>query len=148
MGASVLDPTTSPEPAPSAIRNGLMDKYEQLIQSYWDENPDLYHIVQLKKQKVVAANVLTDKATTSEHYIDGDTITEDRSERISNAILRGANLRARIRESHDEIRERSLALNSDIIPRTQAHNRKCGYQSRASPRLAMIRTSTVQGRPL
>ena len=43
-------------------------------------------------------------------------------------------MRARIQENNHEIRQRVLALNADIIPRTQAHNRKCAHQSLAEER--------------
>ena len=28
----------------------LMDRYEQMIQHYWQENPDLYHLIKLRHQ--------------------------------------------------------------------------------------------------
>lgn len=50
---------------------------------------------------------------------------------IFDTPLRGAGLRAKMRTSHHEIRQRVLATHADIVPRTQAHNRKCTYSSLA-----------------
>ncbi len=48
---------------------------------------------------------------------------------IFDTPLRGAELRAKMRISHHEIRQKVLATHADIVPRTQAHNRKCTYSS-------------------
>ena len=38
-------------------------------------------------------------------------------------------MKAKIQESHREIQQRIIATNSTITPRTQAHNRKCAYNT-------------------
>lgn len=109
----------------SSYLNGLADKCEQIIQCYWDENPDLYRLVQLKKQKSQATPPFPKKVSENSDAITADTQTHS----LLSQPLRGAKLRARIQESQHEIRERVLALEADITPRTQAHNRKSAHKT-------------------
>ena len=44
-------------------------------------------------------------------------------------------LKAKIRESHKQIAKNIVLHNAKIIPRTQAHNRKCEYKSVEAERL-------------
>jgi len=48
---------------------------------------------------------------------------------ILGGVLHGANLRTRIYENQRKIRQRVLAMDADVTPHTQAHNRKCAHQS-------------------
>ena len=48
---------------------------------------------------------------------------------INGSFTRGYWLRTKMRESHLKIRNNIAAINSQVGPRTQAHNRKCGFQS-------------------
>ena len=72
---------------------------------------------------VVAEDVSQNQAA------DAATTKEDKNEPLIARELRGAELRSLIRESQREIRKRVLEADADIIPRTQAHNRKSAHQS-------------------
>ena len=118
-----------PAPIPLNPLPPLYEKFDQcieMIQNYWDENPDLYRIVQLQKQEAELTRQNT-KNTTSKSTIAADRKTDT----LFNQPLRGAKLRAKMQESHKAIHERVSALNAEITPRTQAHNRKSDYQSLA-----------------
>ena len=121
-----IEPATSQTP-PSPLHS-LMDKQEQMIQQYWDENPDLYKIVHLRKQ-MAAANEPVKNKLPSPHQNQTETTTETKTESILALPLQGAELRARIQTSHLEIRQRVSKLNADIVPRTEVHNRKSAHQS-------------------
>ena len=101
-----------------------------MMQDYWEKYPDLYQIVQLKNQ-IAAMKKAPQEA--SKNNIPGQKTTaitvKSKTGRLLTQPLRGSPLRARVRESHHGIRQRVLALNADIIPRTQPHNRKCAHQS-------------------
>ena len=91
------------------------DQCVEMIQNYWDENPDLYRIVQLQKQEAELTGQNTKNITAK------PTIAaEKKTDTIFNQPLRGAKLRAKMQESHKAIHERTLALNAEITPRTQA----------------------------
>ena len=106
-----MNATTTHSPTPFTQNNSshihaLMDKYEQMIQRYWDENPDLYRIVKLNKQKA-AANDPPQK-TSSDHAPDMTGVTTvAKTDPMPMQTLRGAELRTKIRESHHEIRQRT-----------------------------------------
>ena len=98
-----IEPATSQTP-PSPLRS-LMDKQEQMIQRYWDKNPDLYKIVQLKKQMAAVKEPVKNKLP-SPHQNQTETTTETKTESILALPLQGAELRARIQTSPLEIRQR------------------------------------------
>jgi len=110
--------------------NQLMDKWEHILQQHRAENPDLYRIVDLKKKKATIttpSEVASEKDTPNKNT--NAAATETAIKPLLVKELRGTELRARIRESHCDIRQRLLGCDANIIPRTQAHNRKCATQS-------------------
>jgi hypothetical protein len=108
----------------SSPLNALMDKYEQMIEKYWDENPELYRLLQMKKRVAPSVDIAANEVNST------DAIPSQAEDKPTlGGVLRGPRLRALIRESHSEIRQRVLGLNADVIPRTQAHNRKCAYMN-------------------
>jgi hypothetical protein len=109
---------------PVSFLDDKIRECEQQIQEYWRQNPDLYQIVQRKKQAASLVNlpvVLVKNQT--------QTITTDNEPQLSllTRVLRGAPLREKMRANQGIIRERILAMNADIIPRTAASNRKSSY---------------------
>ena len=127
MDATLSQAIDTDQTPPSPLHS-LVDKQEQRMQQYWDENPDLYRLVQLKKQ-MAAANEPTSNIMQSGHQRQTGTITETKTESLLAQPLRGAKLRKCIQESQQEIRQRVSELNADIVPRTEAHNRKSAHQS-------------------
>ena len=109
----------------------LLNKYEQILSQHRIENPDLYHIVELKKLNATAKGqsqiVVETKPTCS-------NTPNIKSNSFFNQPLRGQELRAKIRESHSEIRQRVMPMNAEIVPHTQAHNRKSSYITIAEER--------------
>src|SRR6266496_1973211 len=101
----------------------LLNKYEQILSQHRIENPDLYHIVELKKLNAAMGNRSQIIAKTETCSITPNI--ENNS--LFDQPLRGQALRAQIRESHSEIRQRVIAMDAEIVPRTQAHNRKSSY---------------------
>jgi len=95
--------------------HGLIDKYEQLLSEHRAMFPDLYRIIELKRQN--ATTVAEAKSMPS----GTSTICQNS---LLERPLRGKELRARMREGHHEIRQQVVSMNAEIIPRTQAHNRK------------------------
>jgi len=108
-------------------------KCEKMMQHYWSENPDLYRIVQRKK-KEAAASVVIPSAVLNDNIDSTKPNMDIKNEPIRLTKLRGPKLRARIQESHREIRQGVLALEADIVPRTQAHNRKNPFTTVESER--------------
>jgi len=45
------------ETIPAAICHDAVSKCAQIMQEYWDENPDLHRIVQQKKQEAAMAKI-------------------------------------------------------------------------------------------
>ena len=101
-----------------------------MMQDYWEKYPDLYQIVQLKNQ-IAAMKKASQEVSKNNKPTQDTTATTTKSETDPILIqpLRGTPLRAKIRANQHEIRQRVLALNADIIPRTTAHNRKCAHES-------------------
>ncbi|OGO91385.1 MAG: hypothetical protein A3F10_07560 [Coxiella sp. RIFCSPHIGHO2_12_FULL_42_15] len=96
------------------------------MDQYWRENPDLYSII--KKKRKDSESTLPQPASESISQLAPKIpATNDRS--IISTVLRGAPLRKKINASHRAIRQHVMEMNADIIPRTQAHNRKCDYPS-------------------
>ena len=103
----------------------IITKVEKMMKQYWQENPDLYSLIDLqKKQAKSCEEVLPD----SEKNIDAFANIEA-EEMIWDIELRGKPLREKIRANQRKIRQYVLTHNADIIPRTKAHNRKCPYET-------------------
>jgi len=108
--------------------NEIMNKCDQILHQHRAENPDLYRIIQLKKKN---ATTETPSEISSENHTK-KVNTAAIATNVNSSFpkeLRGPQLRARIQESHRKIHQRIVALDADIIPCTQAHNRKCEHQS-------------------
>jgi len=103
--------------------NALMDKYERILHQHRAENLDLYRIVQRKKDNATTT-LPHEVASENNTQNTNDVATETETKPLFPTELRGDQLRARIQESHREIRQRILTLDADILPRTQAQNRK------------------------
>jgi len=101
----------------------LLDRYEEILQKHRAENPDLYHLVELRKKQAINSD------TFSEDNTSNINVTAEDEKLLWNRELRGSPLRAQIRASQRKIRQSLSTLNADITPRTQAHNRKCDSQS-------------------
>lgn len=114
--------------AHSSHLHQLIDKCEQIIQNYWLQYPDLYHKVQQDNQ-LAAANETPQASPMVAPENQSATVPESSADLLFAQPLRGAKLRTLIKASYNEIRQRNLALNADIIPRTQAHNRKSPHQT-------------------
>lgn len=117
-------------PAHSSFLHDLMDEWEHILCQHRAENPDLYRIIQLKKKKTTTTgpSEVISKNNNTHHNINAG-VTEPKTNLLWDKALRGAKLRARIQKSHREIRQHRVTLNADIIPRTQAYNRKCAHHS-------------------
>lgn len=118
--------TDSHEETPVPYMDETVQKCKQMVQKYWDENPDLYRMVQEDKQQAAANDAAAIKSNDIPdiHKIEAVDPTPPLL-----GPLRDVALRTKIRASQGEIRQRVLAMNADIIPHTQAHNRKCQYQT-------------------
>jgi len=103
----------------------LYNKMDAIYTKHRLENPDLYDLIERRK---IERNK---KAETETATPDLSKIVEILHQCLATPAeeLRGAALRAKSRESHAEIREHLATLNAEIIPRTQAHNRKCATQT-------------------
>jgi len=122
-------PETSATTTPAGDAHALLfdeavGQCEQMMQQYWNENPDLYRMVQQKNEEAAMVNTaveLPENKTLSNRNINPLDIAVKPSLVGS---LRGAKLRAQIRASHQVIHQRVHAASAEIIARTQAHNRK------------------------
>ncbi len=103
----------------------LFNKMAGIYKKHRLENPDLYDLIERRK---IERNK---KAATETVPPDLSKIVEALRQCLATPAeeLRGAVLRAKSRESHAEIREHLATLNAEIIPRTQAYNRKCATQT-------------------
>lgn len=122
---NAVEPKAAPQSATSHL-DGALSQCEMHIQHYWADYPDLYQLVDLRKKNRLAKNstVISSEQT---HQPNERVTAETKAKSIRARPLRGAALRARIRESHQTIRQRVLALDADIVPRIQAHNRKSAF---------------------
>ena len=109
--------------APISYIDHLLDRYEEILQQHRIENPDLYRLVELRKKEAA----LNDDAPSEAASNIKDTDEEGKV--IWRKELRGEELREQIRTNQRKIREELLPLNTDVAPRTEAHNRKCNYQT-------------------
>ena len=104
----------------------LFDTCQRILNQHRADNPDIYRLVDLKKQQAV-----TSKQSVSP--IDSNPVIPAPEPKTQSFIfstpLRGPELRAKMRISHHEVRQKVLATHADVVPRTQAHNRKCTYSS-------------------
>jgi hypothetical protein len=98
-----------------------MDHAKLRLEEYWGTNPGLRRSIERKKQK----------PQTQPHKPIIETPPAPINVQLSaeptplfETALRGAELRARLYESHCIVRENIVATGSAIVRRTQAHNRK------------------------
>ena len=122
--AITYEPPT--ENSSSSFVTELFDRCEQLLGQHRAENADLYRIVDLKRKTAVNSSEM---ATDHNAQKDKTTAVENNTTSVLDNTLRGPKLRALIQESHRKIRKHVLESNADIIPRTQAHNRKSSHHS-------------------
>jgi hypothetical protein len=119
------DSGTTQSSQSSAIHS-LFDACELILCQHRADNPDIYRLVDLKKQRA-AETMQSQSPVDCEHTIP--SLESKAQPSIFDVPLRGTELRAKMRISHHEIRQKVLATHADIIPRTQANNRKCTYSS-------------------
>src|SRR6056297_3102881 len=87
---------------PASWTDEMIKQCEKMMRQYWADNPDLYHLVQLKNQKSTAANTPGQPAENSaqSNAASPTIITEtDNTVRLANNTLRGSSLLSRIREN-------------------------------------------------
>jgi len=114
------------ESSSSSFITELFDRCEQLLKQHRAENADLYRIVDLKKKAAAnSSEIATDHSASQTNT----TAVEINTPSVLDNTPRGPELRALIQESHRKIRTHVLETNADIIPRTQAHNRKSSHHS-------------------
>ena len=107
----------------SAYADCLLNEYDEILRSHKAKYPELYRLIKLRKKQNINANEISkDGAPTT------NTATEAKKPPFAKE-LRGTPLQAKIRDNQHKIHQQILALNAEIIPRTQAHNRKCNYQT-------------------
>ncbi len=128
MDATLNPVATAAYQANSSYLHSLIDRGEKIIQNYWIKNPDLFQMVGLKNQQG-AVTELTKATALSKVKLQPIKKPECEPEFVLTGPLRGAQLRAAIAQSYGKIRERIPELKADIIPRTQAHNRKSAFQT-------------------
>lgn len=104
----------------------LFDTCQRILNQHRAANRDIYRLVDLKKQQAVTSGQSL-SPVDSNHTVPASEHKTQPS--IFDMPLRGAELRAKMRISHHEIRQKVLATHADIVPRTRAHNRKCTYSS-------------------
>ena len=105
MDATTTNTAATASQIYSSPIDDMMTRCEQMIQQYWDKYPDLYRIVQQQKHKEAANDSLQNIPEISTQNIAANT-TEAKTNSLFNKPLRGAELRARIQESHSEIRHK------------------------------------------
>jgi len=108
------------QPTADSYIDELMDRMQVMYTQHRLDNPDLYLIVDREKEKALEKE--NAKITVKESGLL--TIKLKPTEEF-----RGAELREKIRAGQATIRQELLAVDAAIIPRTQAHNRKCTAQS-------------------
>ncbi len=99
-------------------------KCQVMMDAYWQQHPDLFKIIQQKRQESAA----NDSHQESDSIATKNQDTQREPQPLMGP-LRDVALRAKIRESYEKIHQRTLTWNADIVPLTQAHNRKSPYQS-------------------
>ena len=109
----------------------LYEKTLAMLDTYWEKNPDLHRIVQLQKQNETAKALAKQLPSTDVQPVANEPMPEPetKSPPFFPKPLRGPELQARIQESYREIRGRIAALDADIVPRTQASDKKSAFQS-------------------
>ena len=108
--------------APSYI-DQLLSKGQQLCEQHRIDNPDLYQIVDSKKEQALESQ------TPKLLDIENNELTNNVQNLKPLDLLCGPQLREKIRMNQEEIRQELLSFNAAVIPRTQAHNRKCASQT-------------------
>ena len=106
---------------PLSYIDHLLNCYENILQQHRAENPDLYRLVELRKKEAAIK-----PAGASPEAVSNTTEEE---KLLWGKELRGSALRAKIQTNQRKIRQSLLAVNTDVEPRTEAHNRKCNYQT-------------------
>jgi len=101
----------------------LCAKMDILIADFWSKYPDMRELVNKKREKQQQEALVTRIAEVLQEKINEVAPSEPAP------LLRGAALRAKIRESFHEIRCHREDGNAEIVPRIQAHNRKCSTES-------------------
>ena len=104
--------------APSYI-DQLLSKGQELCQQHRINNPDLYQIVDNKKEQALETQSLEPTAK------EDDLLTSKLKNTKPEEELCGPQLREKIRMNQAEIRQELCPLNAAINHRTQAHNKKC-----------------------
>ena len=127
MSEITTDAATS-NPSSSSHLHELMDRCEQILLQHRAENPGLYRLVELRKAREKASNT-TDVASDENTQTSEITTIETKAQSIFPRELRGGELRSKIRASYQAIRQERLSMQAEIIPRTQAHNRKSSYET-------------------
>ncbi len=115
-------PTTNKVPSSWPI-HGRIEECEQLLQQYWDKNPEIKHIVEQKKIQAAAEKLSEEIADENAKNINSSS-TAAETNSLFDTELRGILLREKIHTNPQIIKEKRSALNAPVIPRTQAHNRK------------------------
>ncbi len=147
---SASNPTPMTHPAHPSVIDETIDRYQQMIQAYWDDNPDLYRAVQLKKKQKSHEENLTSTAAADISAFENQEDQPEAPFSLGNLNQR-AQLRATIRHHQHEIRQRVLANHADIIPRTQAHNRKSSHETveeETEDRATLLKAQINAWRPL
>lgn len=113
---------------PLSYFDDAISQCEQRIQQYWVDNPELYHLVQERKQQLL---IQKEAHSAKEVIAPGTPEISDNAPTPSLSIgpLRGKPLRTKIREHQRDIRQRARAFGANITPRIGASNRKCAYHS-------------------
>jgi len=102
--------------------HALMDEWENILVQHRAAHPDVYRLVDLQKKREMTPDPCTASSEKNAQSTHAAANTETKIRSLFGTELRGAPLRALIQESHREIRQRILACDADIIPRTQPHN--------------------------
>lgn len=124
-----VTPTAAAHDTSTSFLDEITARCDKMMGQYWTDNPDLYRMVPLKNQETLAANTPVKSPESPPQDIVIKTPDTMSTPFLLNEVLRGTRLRAHSRENQQHIRECVLAEGADIIPRTQAHNRKSDHHS-------------------
>ena len=129
-----MDNTTTPETAesPAPFLDEILLKSQAMVEQYWAENPDLYEIVQQNKRGKEAALKAAEIKKPKPSLNAKIEAPEIQPPPPLMGALKGAPLRAKIRESHLEIHRLTKDWRADIDPLTAASNGKCACELLAS----------------
>jgi hypothetical protein len=118
----------------SSLMDEMLIKCSQMMQAYWEQNPDLFNIVQKNKQQAETAKANQPNITDQDHAraVSDNTVPDDQHSCLLPMIempLHGKALREKIHASNLQIHQQALEAGALISPRIQAHNRKSAAQS-------------------